>query len=73
MFTIPVCDVGAAVGSDFFNKDWILQNYGHESRPVWCGNVCGGDEQKTMHFIKAANMEGFKSAMHLCPQKPGWF
>ncbi|KAI2792241.1 hypothetical protein POX_b02278 [Penicillium oxalicum] len=72
IFTIPVCDVGAAVDSDWQDKQYILQNYGHDSRPVWCGPICGGDIQKTRDFIKAANMEGFQSPKHLCDVDPGY-
>lgn len=65
-FTIPVCDVGAAVGANYFNREYILQPYGHESRPNWCGPVCGGSEDQTKAFIEAAHMTGFESPTHLC-------
>ncbi|KAI9799090.1 MAG: hypothetical protein M1833_004284 [Piccolia ochrophora] len=71
-FTIPVCDVGSAVGADYFHKEFILQDYGHESRPVWCGPICDGDLQKTKDFIHAANMDNFKSPKHLCKEQPGY-
>ncbi|KAG4440634.1 hypothetical protein IFR05_003893 [Cadophora sp. M221] len=71
-FTIPVCNVGSAINSDYFDKEWILQDYGHDSRPVWCGPVCNGDLTTTQNFIKAANMEGFRSPKHLCPSDPGY-
>ncbi|KAJ5096138.1 hypothetical protein NUU61_005494 [Penicillium alfredii] len=72
IFTVPVCDIGGAVDADYQLKDYILQPYGHDSRPVWCGPICGGDLQKTKDFINAANMGGFKSPKHLCDQDPGY-
>ncbi|PLB55528.1 hypothetical protein P170DRAFT_443287 [Aspergillus steynii IBT 23096] len=72
VFTIPVCDVGGAVNSDFESKEYILQPYGHDMRPVWCGAICGGDQQTTQIFINAANMGGFKSPKHLCSEDPGY-
>ncbi|KAJ5389493.1 uncharacterized protein N7496_000561 [Penicillium cataractarum] len=72
IFTIPVCDVGAAVNADYQDKQYILQPYGHDSRPVWCGPICGGDLQKTKDFIHAANMDGFQSPKHLCNSSPGY-
>ncbi|KAL6718497.1 hypothetical protein ACLMJK_004589 [Lecanora helva] len=66
-FTIPVCDVSNAIADpNFERKEWILQPYGHDSRPNWCGPICSGDLQKTRDFIHAANMDGFKSPKHLC-------
>ncbi|KAJ5373741.1 hypothetical protein N7517_005747 [Penicillium concentricum] len=74
IFTIPVCDVGNAIGANYYGKEYILQPYGHESRPVWCGPICKGnahtaqdDAQTTKDFITAANMDNFKSFKHLCP------
>ncbi|KAH8433965.1 uncharacterized protein LDX57_011601 [Aspergillus melleus] len=72
VFTIPVCDVRGAVDSDFEMKEYILQPYGHKMRPVWCGAICGGDQQTTQSFINAANMGGFKSPKHLCSEDPGY-
>lgn len=72
IFTVPVCDVGAAVGANYEDKQYILQPYGHDSRPVWCGAICGGDLQKTKDFIHAANMDGFNSPKHLCKSAPGY-
>ncbi|CAG7923683.1 unnamed protein product [Penicillium olsonii] len=72
IFTIPVCDVGGAVNSDYQGKEYILQSYGHDSRPVWCGAICSGDSQKTSDFINAANMGGFQSPKHLCNSDPGY-
>ena len=66
-FTIPVCDVGAAVNSDYWGKQYILQDYGHDSRPLWCGPICSGSIQQTQAFISAANMNNFESPTHLCP------
>ncbi|KAM0187316.1 hypothetical protein ACHAPI_011229 [Fusarium lateritium] len=43
IFTVPVCDVGAAVDADYSYKQYILQPYGHDSRPIWCGPICKGD------------------------------
>lgn len=70
IFTVPICNVGGAVDADFKLKEYILQPYGHDSRPCWCGAICDGDVQKTQDFIKAANMEGFKSPKHLCDEDP---
>lgn len=69
---MPVCDVGGAVDADYQLKEYILQPYGHDSRPCWCGAVCSGDLQKTRDFIKAANMGGFQSPKHLCDEDPGY-
>ncbi|KAJ5170612.1 uncharacterized protein N7500_003395 [Penicillium coprophilum] len=79
IFTIPVCDIGNAIGADYVGKEYILQPYGHESRPVWCGPICKGnahtaqdDAQTTKDFIKAANMDNFEGFNHLCPEtRPG--
>lgn len=68
-FTIPVCDVSGAVGQDWFDKEYILQEYGSNSRPVWCGPICSNDWDKTKRFIDAANMDGFKSPKHICTGK----
>lgn len=65
-FTIPVCDVGGAVGSNIERKEWILQDYGQEARPNWCGPICSGNAQTTKDFIHTANMDGFQSPKHLC-------
>ncbi|KAJ6083840.1 hypothetical protein N7467_007975 [Penicillium canescens] len=72
IFTVPVCDVGAAVDFDYQDKEYILQPYGHDCRPVWCGSICSGDAQKTKDFISAANMDGFNSPKHLCSEDPGY-
>ncbi|KAI9758087.1 MAG: hypothetical protein M1835_000623 [Candelina submexicana] len=69
-FTIPVCDVSWAINNKVERKEWILQPYGHDSRPNWCGHICGGDAQKTKEFIQAANMNGFKSPTYLCSNHP---
>ena len=66
-FTIPLCDISAAVNSDYWGKQYILQPYDQESRPVWCGPICSGSVQQTQAFIQAANMVGFESPRHLCP------
>ncbi|KAJ5734633.1 hypothetical protein N7533_013036 [Penicillium manginii] len=62
IFTIPVCDVSAAIGSNINLKQFILQPYGHDSRPVWCGPICSGDAEKTKAFIDAANMGGLRES-----------
>lgn len=67
IFNIPVCDVGWAKDSDFYKKEYILQPYGHESRPVWCGPICENDHQKTSDFLDAVQMRGLDSPRHLCP------
>ncbi|KAF4772677.1 hypothetical protein HAV15_012699 [Penicillium sp. str.  len=72
IFTIPVCDVTSAIESDYQGKEYILQPYGHDSRPVWCGAICSSDSQKTSDFINAAHMDGFKSPKHLCDSDPGY-
>lgn len=66
IFSIPVCDVGNAANSSFKLKQYILQDYGHESRPKWCGNICNGDAKATADFYHAANMDNFKSPTHGC-------
>ena len=66
-FTIPVCDVGAAVAAGFPSGEFILQDYGHDSRPVWCGPICGNSADQTKAFIAAAKMDNFQSPKHLCP------
>ncbi|KAI1373492.1 hypothetical protein F4677DRAFT_217379 [Hypoxylon crocopeplum] len=65
-FTIPVCDVSGAVGQKWQDQQYILQEYDDDSRPVWCGPICSNDWDKTSRFIKAANMNNFKSPKHLC-------
>ncbi|KAF2137405.1 uncharacterized protein K452DRAFT_329273 [Aplosporella prunicola CBS 121167] len=65
-FTIPVCDVGSAVGQDWKWKEFILEEYDEDARPVWCGPICSNDWEKTKRFINAANMDGFESPKHLC-------
>ncbi|KAJ5579994.1 uncharacterized protein N7459_005979 [Penicillium hispanicum] len=72
IFTVPVCNVAAAIDSDYQLKEFILQPYGHDSRPCWCGAICDGDIQKTRDFISATNMNGFKSPKHLCDKAPGY-
>ena len=66
-FTIPVCDVSAMIGANLFDGQYILQDYGHDSRPVWCGPVCSDSPDQTKAFIAAAQMTNFKSPKHLCP------
>ncbi|KAJ5580842.1 hypothetical protein N7450_007143 [Penicillium hetheringtonii] len=72
IFTVPVCDVSSTIGQNYDLGEYILQPYGHDSRPCWCGPVCGGDLEKTKEFIKATNMDGFKSPKHLCKEDPGY-
>ncbi|KAI0829154.1 hypothetical protein F5Y06DRAFT_290880 [Hypoxylon sp. FL0890] len=71
-FTIPVCDVSGVVNQDWQGKEWVLQDYGSNSRPVWCGPICSNDWGKTQRFINAANMGGFKSPKHLCKPQPNY-
>jgi hypothetical protein len=71
IFTVPVCDVSGAIGQNWDHGEYILQPYGHESRPVWCGDLCG-DADKTKAFIDAAQMDGFQSPWHLCESKPSY-
>ena len=72
IFTIPVCDVSAMIPADVYAKQYILEQYGHDNRPVWCGPICSGDLTKTQEFIRAANMQNFQSPKHLCPDDPGY-
>ncbi|KAK4695350.1 hypothetical protein P7C71_g2392, partial [Lecanoromycetidae sp. Uapishka_2] len=71
-FSIPVCDVSSAIGSNYFDGSYILQPYGEEMRPVWCGPICDGNLTKTQAFIAAAQMTNFNSPKHLCPTEPGY-
>lgn len=59
IFTIPVCDVSAALSDDwpYAAKHYILQPYGDDKRMLWCGPICGGDEEKSMEFLKAAHFQ----------------
>ncbi|KAJ5156706.1 hypothetical protein N7492_009509 [Penicillium capsulatum] len=66
IFNIPVCDVGWAVDGDLHRKEWVLQPYGKDSRPNWCGPICEGDHQKTIDFINAAQMGGVLSPKYQC-------
>ena len=67
IFTIPVCNISASTDMDLpWTGEYILQPYGHESRPVWCGPICDGDIPKTRAFIHAANMDNFESPRHYC-------
>ncbi|KAI2466895.1 hypothetical protein F4781DRAFT_433990 [Annulohypoxylon bovei var. microspora] len=68
-FTIPVCDVSGAVGQNWMDKQYILEQYGGNSRPVWCGPICSNDWDKTKRFISAAKMDNFKSPKHVCTDK----
>ncbi|KAF6239129.1 hypothetical protein HO173_003002 [Letharia columbiana] len=61
-FTIPVCDVSTAIEADYQDKQYILQPYiGDNSRPLWCGPVCGGNLTTTQAFNAAAQMTKFDS------------
>ncbi|KAI5457856.1 hypothetical protein BGZ63DRAFT_433443 [Mariannaea sp. PMI_226] len=69
-FTIPVCDIGWAVNNGnpgFDNADKILQPYGGNSRPMWCGPICKNDHTVTQAFINAAHMDEFQSPKYQCP------
>ena len=61
IFSIPVCNVSDAINQTYKMKEYILQDYGHESRPKWCGPVCSNDQNVTDAFLHAAHMDGFKS------------
>jgi len=50
-FTIP----------NTYGRLYILQDYDHDSRPMWCGPICSNNMTQTTEFIKAANMEIFQS------------
>lgn len=58
-FTIPVCDVSAIIGANLYDGQYILQDYSHESRPVWCGPICSNSPDQTKAFIGAAQMTDF--------------
>jgi hypothetical protein len=72
VFTIPVCNISQAINNNYQNRQYILQDYGHESRPNWCGPICNNDLNTTKAFISAANMVNFKSPYHMCSQDPGY-
>ena len=71
-FTLPVCDIGWAMDQDVEDKQYILQPWGHDFRPHWCGLVCSGNRQQTQDFINAANMLHFQSPKHMCKKDPGY-
>ena len=61
-FTIPVCNVSTAIKADYPYKQYILQPYnGDNSRPIWCGPICGGNLTTTQAFIATAQMTGWDS------------
>ncbi|KAJ5624508.1 hypothetical protein N7510_000817 [Penicillium lagena] len=63
LWTIPVCNISAAVDQNYPGKSNILQPYG--SRSVeWCGPICDNDDDTTLEFFKAANMvfDGFEKS-----------
>ncbi|CAI7658698.1 unnamed protein product [Penicillium glandicola] len=70
VFTIPMYHVRSTIDSNDLYREYVLQAYGHDSCPVWCGPICSGDVHTTQDYIKAANMEGFDSPKHLCKDKP---
>lgn len=74
IFQVPICDVGTIVKRNvsFQGMEYILQPYGHESRPMWCGPICGNDLNTTKQFISAAQMNGFKSPKYQCDYDPGY-
>jgi hypothetical protein len=72
IFSIPVCNVSQAADQNYSDKQYILQDYGHDSRPVWCGPICDNDLEKTKLFINATLMEGFQSPRHLYSSDPGY-
>ncbi|THC91178.1 hypothetical protein EYZ11_009367 [Aspergillus tanneri] len=62
LWTIPVCDISATVGSDYdyAYKQYILQPYGYNNKPKWCGPICGNDPSQTIAFYQKANFgKGF--------------
>lgn len=65
--------MSATVRSDIYGKNYILEEYGEDARPMWCGNICSNSESQTAAFIKAANMGNFESPVVICEDKPGWF
>ena len=72
-FTIPVCDVSTAVEADYQDKQYILQPYnGDNSRPIWCGPICGSNLTTMQAFIAAAQMTNFDSPKHACTSSPGY-
>jgi hypothetical protein len=72
LWTIPVCDISAAVDQNYPGKSSILQPYG-SSNVQWCGPICNNDDDTTLEFYKAANMvfDGFSKSDYpfarLCP------
>lgn len=72
IFQIPVCDIGVMKDVDFQGKEYVLQDYGHESRPNWCAPICSNSTKATKAFIHAANMDNFKSPRHMCNNDPGY-
>ena len=72
-FTIPVCDVSTAIEADYQDKQYILQPYiGDNSRPLWCGPVCGGNLTTTQAFNAAEQMTKFDSPKQACSWSPGY-
>ena len=70
-FTIPVCDVSSAAKANIRDASDILMEFnGRESRPKWCGPVCSNNQAVTDAFIRAAQMENFKSPSEPCYQLP---
>jgi hypothetical protein len=56
-----------ATQQDFLpQKQYVLQPYGGNSRPQWCGPVCTGREDVTTAFLAAAHLDGFKSPTEAC-------
>ncbi|KXG52184.1 uncharacterized protein PGRI_084680 [Penicillium griseofulvum] len=58
VWTIPVCDISATINNPDYSyemKEYILQPYGFDRIPKWCGPICGMDKKKTAEFYKAAN------------------
>lgn len=67
IFTIPVCNISATLNPDVtWAGQYVLQPYGSQNKPVWCGPVCDGDIEKMRAFIHAANMDGFEGPTHWC-------
>jgi hypothetical protein len=59
LWTLPVCDISATTSNyPYGQKQYILQPYGYDNRPVWCGPICGMNKNTTADFYKKANFKG---------------
>lgn len=58
----PVFNVSTAIDAEYQGRQYILQRYnGENSRPIWCGPVCGGNLTTTQAFTAAVQMTNFDS------------